>query len=102
MVLWFVFLCAWYSYKSVKKDCFFCSQFWGFCVVAYSCLFGFGRFRCFCGSCFCFSFVQVLFLFVLALVLLCCWTVVGVVLVLFLFFVFVFLGGYFLEGLRVR
>ena len=59
-------------------------------MVAYSCLSGFGRFRCFCGSCFCFSFVQVLFWFVLALGLLCCWIVAGVVLVRICFFVFFF------------
>ena len=52
---------------------------WGFCGVAYSCLFGFGRFSCFCGFCVCvFSFVQVLLLFVLALFLFCCWIVVCV------------------------
>ena len=33
--------------------------FFALCGVAYSCLFGFGRFRCFCVSCLCFSF--------------CCW-----------------------------
>ena len=56
----------------------------GFCGVAYSCLFGFGRFRCFGGSCvwlfFCSGFVFVCFGFVSVLLL-----------VLFLFFiVFVF------------
>ena len=77
-VLWLVF-CVWKSCKSVT---IFFFSFGGFCGVAYSCLFGFGRFRCFCGSCVCFSFVQVLFLFVLALFLFWCWIVVGVVLVL--------------------
>ena len=88
MVLWFVFWCVWYSRKSVKHACFFPS-FWGFCVVVYSCLFGFGRFRCFVVFVYVF-FVQVLFLFVLALVLFCCWIVVGVILV-FLVFVCLFL-----------
>ena len=59
----------------------------GFCGVAYSCLFGFGRFRCFCGSCmcvfFCSGFAFVCFGFVFVLL----WIVVGVVLV-FCFFVF--------------
>ena len=48
--------------------------------MVYSCLFGFGRLRCFCGSFYCFFFrlgfvfdFSVLFLF-------CCWIVFGVVL----------------------
>ena len=41
MVLWFVFV--WYSCKGVKNAWF--PLFGGFCVVAYYCLFGFGRFR---------------------------------------------------------
>ena len=38
------------------------SQFCGLCGVAYSCLFGFGRFRCFCVSCFCLGFAFFLLL----------------------------------------
>ena len=69
MVVWFVF-CVSGIVAKVLKMLF--PSFGGFCVVAYSCLFGLGRFRCFCGSCFCFSFLQVVFLFVLAWVLLFC------------------------------
>ena len=42
-------------------------------------LFGFGRFRCFCVSCFCSSFVQLCCLF--CLVFVCCWIAFGVVIV---------------------
>ena len=89
MVLWLVF-CVFGKVAEVLNMLVFFSQFGGFCGVAYSCLFGFGSFRCFCGSCVCFSFVQVLLLFVLALFLFCCWIVVGVVLA-FLGFLF---GGF--------
>ena len=41
--------------KVLKTFVFF--PFWGLCGVAYSCLFGFGRFRCFRVSCFGLSFV---------------------------------------------
>ena len=102
MLLWFVFCVSGKVARVLKYACF--PQFGGLCGVAYSCLFGFGRFRCFCVSCFCFSFcvgfdsvLFALFLFV-----------VGLFLVLFLFlfccfvlcFLFVFL--FFGEGLRVR
>ena len=66
-------------------------QFLGACVGWHILgLFGFGRFRCFCGSYvffFCSGFAFVCFGFVC--VLFCCWIVVGVVLVFFFFF----LGG---------
>ena len=49
----------------VLKMLVFFSQFWGLCGVVSSCLFGFGRFGCFCVSCFLrFFLVLVLFLFV--------------------------------------
>ena len=53
--------------------------------MAYSCLFGFGRFRCFCGFCVWF------FIFVLLLFLFRCWIVFGVGSCLVLVF-FCFLG----------
>ena len=59
----------------------------GFCGVAYSCIFGFGRFRCFYVSCFCLYFVEVLFFVLLRF----CF-VVGLFLVLFLV---LFSGGLF-------
>ena len=79
------------------------SDFLGFGGVAYSCLFGFGRFRCFSGSCVRFLFVQVLF----CLFWFYFFFVVGVVLVLvFLFYCFCFflffLFFVLFEGLRVR
>ena len=55
MLLWFVFGVSG-KVASVFKMLAFPS-FLGFCGVAYSCLFGFGRFRCFYVSCFLFSFV---------------------------------------------
>ena len=55
MLLWFVF-CVFGKVAKVLKMFVFPSL-GGFCGVAYSCLFGFGRFRCFCGSCFGVSFV---------------------------------------------
>ena len=49
------FLCVCHSSKSVKNACF--SPILGFFSgVASSCLFVFGRFGCFCVSCFWFSF----------------------------------------------
>ena len=78
------FLCVCHSCKSVQNACF--PSFLGFCGVAYSCLLGFGRFRCFSGSCvwffFCSGFVFVCFGFVSALLL-----------VLF-FFIVLFFGGF--------
>ena len=88
------FWCVWHSSKSVKNACFFPS-FLGFCGVAYSCLFGFGRFRCFCVSCVCFFFLCcfcfcfVCFVFVL---LLDCFLLV---LFCFCFFFFFFLFLFF-------
>ena len=110
MLLWRLFGGVWHSSTSVKNVCF--PSFGGFCGVGYSCLFGFGRFRCFGVFVFVFLvlFVLVLFLFCL----LCFCFVVGLflvlVLVLFLFlffwvffFCFLFLFFFvFVEGLRVR
>ena len=87
------FLCVCHSCKSVRNACYFPS-FLGFCGVAYSCLFGFGRFRCFSGSCVWFSFCSSFFLFVLVLFLFCCWCCSCSF--CFCFFLF------FLEGLRVK
>ena len=85
------FWCVWPSSKSVKNACFF-SQFFGlFCGVASSCLFGFGRFRCFVFLLFvflfCVAFVSVLFALFFCFVVGLCWVLV---LVLFFFFVFLF------------
>ena len=52
-LLWFVF-CASAIVPSVKNACF--PSFFGFSGVVSSCLFVFGRFGCFCVSCFWFSF----------------------------------------------
>ena len=56
MLLWLVLVCVFGKVAIVLKMRVFPSL-GGFCGVAYSWLFGFGRFRCFCGFCFCFSFV---------------------------------------------
>ena len=103
-VFWFVFFrfqcfCGLFfvclvSCKSVKK-------------LFYSCLFGFGRFRCFVVfACvfLCSGFVFVCFGFVFV----SCWIVVGVVIVFggfcVFFVLFFFWGGglFFFGGLRVR
>ena len=116
------FWCVWHCFKSVKNTCFIFPVFWGFCGVASSCLFGFGRFRCFCVSwvclsflcCFCFCFVCFVFVF-LCVFFLVFWgsgevarraTSLGPKpsLFVYLFFLFslFFLFLFFLEGLRVR
>ena len=84
MFLWFVFVCS-VKLQKCLKCLFFFPQFLGLWGVAYSCLFGFGRFRCFVFLVL-FSFVLVLFLF-FVLFLYCCWIVFGVV------FFFFFGGG---------
>ena len=91
VLLWFVFCVSGKVGRVLKMLVF--PQFLGLCGAAYSCLFGFGRFRCVCVSCLCFSFcvgfVSVLF----ALFWFCCWIVFGVgscfvfVFVIILFFV---------------
>ena len=93
MLLWFVFCVSGKVARMLKMLCFF-FHFLGFCGVVYSCLFGFGRFRCFCGSCVCF----LLFRFWFCLFWLCFGFVVGLLLELllfFYFFVFVFLFCFF-------
>ena len=86
MVLWFGFCVSGKVAKVFK--CLFFPFLGGFCGVGYSCAFGFGRFRCCCGSCFGF----LLFRFCFCLFWCCFCFVVGVVLA------FSFFG----EGLRVR
>ena len=102
MLLWFVFCVSGKVARVLNMLVF--PQFWVFfCGVAHSCLFGFGRFRCFCGSCVCvyvfffcsgFAFVC----FGLGICCCCCWIVVGVVLAFggFVFFsvFFVFWGAF--------
>ena len=98
------FWCVWHSSKSVKNVCF--PSFLGLLWVAYSCWFGFGRFRCSCVSCVWFPclccFVSVLF----ALFLFCCWIVLGVgscsvvFVVFFCFFVSCFCFGGFKGQVR--
>ena len=91
MYLWFVFLCLLKLQKC--STCLFspfCGALGG---VAYSCLFGFGRFRCFCVSCFCFLLFRLcfcLFCSVLGLLLDCFWccSCFGLGVSLFLFLVF--------------
>ena len=108
MLLWFV-SCVSGKVARVSKCLFFFPCFGGFCGMAYSLLFGFGRFRCFCGSFVCVCFL--LFRFCFCLFWLCFCFVVGLLLVLFLFLLFfvffcfsflVFVFLCFLEGLRVR
>ena len=47
--------CGLFLYLATLQECLkmlvFFSQVWGLCGVAYSSVFGFGRFRCFCVSC---------------------------------------------------
>ena len=91
------FWCVWHSSKSVKN--FFFLHFGGFCGVAYSCWFGFGRFRCFGVSCFCFAFLCWLGFCFVCVVLFCCWIGFGVFvfvvfLILFFCFCFCFFGGF--------
>ena len=86
----------------------FFPRFLGVSGVAYSCLFGFGRFRRFCVSCFCFHllrFIFCCFAFVSVLLLDCFWGcscfVFGVclfffILSLFLFVLFVCVGVFLL------
>ena len=84
------FWCVWHSSKIVKLLVFFVPVFRGFCGVAYSCLFGFGRFRCFSVPCVCYYFLSCFcFCFVFVLLLYCFgyW----LLFLYFLFFVFVFL-----------
>ena len=106
MLLWLVFGVSGIVPKVLKMLAF--PRFWGgFCEVAYSCLFGFGRFRCCCVFLVFVFLLCVAFVFVLfALFLFCCWIVIGVgscfVLFLLGFCVFVFFSFSFLEGLRVR
>ena len=70
-------------------------SFGGFCGVGYSCLFGFGRFRCLVFLClfffFCFGlFFLVCFVFVLLLDCFWCWLLFCFCCLFFLFFFFVF------------
>ena len=70
MLLWFVFCVSGKVARVLKMLVF--PRLLGFCGVAYSCLFGFGRFRCFSGSCVfffcsCFGGFCVFFLFVFSL-----------------------------------
>ena len=60
---WFcgLFLCVWYSCKSVKMLVFFSPVFLGFCVVVYSCLFWVWKVKVFCGSCFSFLLLRFCF-----------------------------------------
>ena len=103
MVLWFVFCVSGIVAKVLNMLVF--PSLLGFCVVACSCLFGFGRFRCSVVLVFAFllfRFCFCLFWLWFALSLDCCWIVVGVVLVLLLFFegfcwfsfLFLFFGGF--------
>ena len=95
MLLWFVFGVSGIVPKVLKMFVFF-PVLGGFCGVVYSCLLGFGRFRCFCGSCvwffFCSGFVFVCFGFVSV----CCWRCSCFLfsLLLFLVFCFSFFGGF--------
>ena len=92
MFLLFVF-CVFGKVAKVLKMLVFFSQFFWLLGVAYSCLFGFGRFRCFCVSCFCFllfRFCFRLFCSVFVLLLDCfgvcsCFCFFPLFLVLFLF-----------------
>ena len=108
MLLWFVFGVSGTVPKLLKCLSFFSQFFWGFCGVAYSCLFGFRRFRCFCVSCVCFSvlccfcFCFVCFVFVLLLDCFGCWFLFCFVLFFVLFVCFCFSFLFFWEGLRVR
>ena len=92
MLLWFVF-CVSGKVARVLNMLFSLPSFLGFGGVAYSCLFGFGRFRCSCVSCFCFllcvGFVSVLF------VLFCCSMLLFLFLLFFFFVFFCFFGGMF-------
>ena len=64
--------------KLFKNAC--SSPFCWLLGVAFSGLFGFGRFCCFCVSRFCFSFFRFCFVY-FALFLVCCWIVFGIVIV---------------------
>ena len=95
MVLWFVF-CVSGIVAKVLKMLVFPSCF-GFCVVAYYCLLGFGRFRCFVVLVllfFCSGFVFVCFSFGCVLLLGCCWCWSCFVLVFLLCFVFFLVFGF--------
>ena len=102
VLLWFVFGVSGIVPKVLKMLVFF--PVFGLCGVVYSCLFGFGRFRCFCVFCVCFPFCVVFVLFVLFFVLLLdrfwcwfffCFCVCFLFFVCFLFvFVFCFFGGF--------
>ena len=84
-----VFLCLVKLQKSLKMLVF--PSFGGVCGVGYSCLFGFGRFRCLVFLALFFFFVLVL-LFWFALLLFCCWIVFGVGWCFFnIFLLFIFL-----------
>ena len=84
MLLWFVFCVSGKVARVLKMLVF--PKYLGFCGVAYSCLFGFGRFRCFVVL----VCVFISFRFCFCLFWLCFCFVVGVLLVLFLFF-----GGFY-------
>ena len=76
----------------------FFSRFGCVCGVAYYCLFGFGRFRCFFFWFLCVFFYSAFAFVCFGFVLFCCVIVVGVVLgflvfVFFACFVFVWGGG---------
>ena len=99
MLLWFVFCESTIVPKVLKMRVFFPS-FWGFSGVASSCLFVFGRFGCFCVSCFWFSFgVGFVSVCLLCFVL---WLDDVVSASVFFFFAFVVLFLFFGEGLRVK
>ena len=104
MLLWFVLGVSGIVPKVLKMLVFF-PVLGGFCGVAYSCLFGFGRFRCFCVSCVCFPFLCCFCFCFVCFVLFCCWIVLGVgsCFVFWLFF-FVFWGLFlfFIFVLKVR
>ena len=55
ILLWFAFGVSGIVSKVLKTLVF--PSYLGFSGVAYCCLFGFGRFRCFCVSCVCFPFL---------------------------------------------
>ena len=61
MVLWFDFRVFGKVVKVLKMFVLLFPVFWAFGGLAYSCLFGFGRFRCFCVSCLWFCFANVSF-----------------------------------------
>ena len=95
MLLWFIFGVSDIVPKVLKMLVFFFPVFWGFCGVAYSCLFGFGRFRSFRVSCVCFSFLCCFVSVLFALFLFCCWVLVLVLFFCFFCVVFVFLFLFF-------